>query len=70
MFEDIMRGIIPDSTKLLSPNDIVEIKRRVQTIRSQTALPPIVTHNIDDSNDEVIKHLKKPAIYLIIKTIE
>jgi len=58
MFEDIMRGIIPDSTKLLSPNDIVEIKRRVQTIRSQTALPPIVTHNIDDSNDEVIKHLK------------
>jgi len=54
-----MKGIIPDSNTLLSHNDIIELKRRVQTIKSQTSLPPIVTHNVDDSNDDIINHLKK-----------
>jgi len=59
MFEEIMRGNIPDTTRLLSHSDLVEIKRRIQTIKTQTSLPPIVTHNMNDDNDEIIHHLRR-----------
>eukprot|EP01126_Amoeba_proteus_P063668 TRINITY_DN8798_c0_g2_i1.p1 TRINITY_DN8798_c0_g2~~TRINITY_DN8798_c0_g2_i1.p1 ORF type:complete len:464 (+),score=62.63 TRINITY_DN8798_c0_g2_i1:94-1485(+) len=57
MYESVMKGEMP--TQLLSTEDMVDIKRRVLSIKGDTFMPPIVTHNmIDGTNDEILRHLK------------
>lgn len=58
IFEDIMRGIVTDPNNLLEHGDIVDIKRRVQTINSHYGLPPVVTHNMLDPKDEILQHIR------------
>jgi len=58
-YEQIMSGNMPNVEELLSTEDMVEIKRRVLSIQSHHHLPPIVTHNmIDSDNDEILRHLR------------
>jgi glycogen(starch) synthase len=59
IFEDIMRGVVTDPLDLLDHEDIVDIKRRVQTIKSHDGLPPVVTHNMVDPNDEILCHIRR-----------
>jgi len=54
-----MSGNMPNVEDLLSTEDRVEMKRRVLSIQAHHHLPPIVTHNmIDSDNDEILKHLR------------
>eukprot|EP01125_Pyxidicula_operculata_P001266 TRINITY_DN11171_c0_g1_i1.p1 TRINITY_DN11171_c0_g1~~TRINITY_DN11171_c0_g1_i1.p1 ORF type:complete len:643 (+),score=140.55 TRINITY_DN11171_c0_g1_i1:50-1978(+) len=63
LYESIMLGKIPNQDDLLSTEDTVEIKRRVLSIQSHSALPPIVTHNmIDSENDEILRHLRSASL--------
>eukprot|EP01105_Mastigella_eilhardi_P005572 TRINITY_DN1724_c0_g1_i10.p1 TRINITY_DN1724_c0_g1~~TRINITY_DN1724_c0_g1_i10.p1 ORF type:complete len:663 (+),score=195.26 TRINITY_DN1724_c0_g1_i10:169-2157(+) len=59
VFERIMKGEIPDVTKLFTEDDMVAIKRRVQVVNQSNRCPPIVTHNVsNDAEDEVLCHLR------------
>ena len=59
MYEICLRGNIPDSSDLLSKNDIVKLKRCVFA-QGASNLPPITTHNIqDDTQDPVMNALRR-----------
>jgi len=59
MYEQIMQGQIPQVDKLLTTDDMVEIKRRVLAIQSHHTYPPVVTHNmVDSDDDEILNHLR------------
>jgi len=63
LYEQIMSGNTPNVEELLSTEDMVEIKRRVLSIQAHHHLPPIVTHNmIDGENDEVLRHLRAAGL--------
>uniref|UniRef100_A0A6B2KZL5 Glycogen [starch] synthase n=1 Tax=Arcella intermedia TaxID=1963864 RepID=A0A6B2KZL5_9EUKA len=63
LYESIMSGNAPPIEELLSVEDMVEIKRRVLSIQAHQNLPPIVTHNmINGENDEVLKHLRAAGL--------
>lgn len=64
LFESIMTGEIPNVESLLTQEDMVMIKRRVQAIKQNQSLPPIVTHNvINDSTDEILNHLRACKLF-------
>lgn len=60
LYQSLIQGEIPDPKTILSQEDIVTMKRRVQAIQSNKSLPPIVTHNMNPgAPDEILDHLRK-----------
>jgi glycogen(starch) synthase len=60
LYESLIRGEIPDANKILSQEDMVAMKRRVQALQSNSSLPPIVTHNMNPgAEDEILDHLRR-----------
>lgn len=55
----VYRGRMPDSSKLLGEAELVLLKRRIFAMKRDN-LPPVVTHNmVDDENDPIITHLRR-----------
>jgi hypothetical protein len=50
MYETLIRGDVPDPKTLLQQEDIVNLKRRAQSLHTQRSLPPVVTHNMVDGD--------------------
>lgn len=64
LYEELLRGQLPDLSSLLKQEDIVNLKRRLQLVAQTTRLPPIVTHNIvNDSEDEILNHLRRCRLF-------
>eukprot|EP01126_Amoeba_proteus_P014120 TRINITY_DN1610_c0_g1_i7.p1 TRINITY_DN1610_c0_g1~~TRINITY_DN1610_c0_g1_i7.p1 ORF type:complete len:226 (-),score=52.29 TRINITY_DN1610_c0_g1_i7:60-737(-) len=57
IYEQIMRGEIPDPDKLLSTEELVDLKRRVFSVHRENERPPFVTHNMIGEPDEIVQHL-------------
>ncbi|HOW18890.1 MAG TPA: glycogen synthase, partial [Phycisphaerae bacterium] len=56
-------GRLPDREELLMPDDIVQLKRIMQSCR-RTHLPIVVTHNLqDDAFDPVICHIRRLGLF-------
>lgn len=54
---------IPDLDELLTPSDKVLLKRRVFALK-RTSLPPIVTHNMaDDDNDPILNQIRRVQLF-------
>ena len=63
MYETCLRGHIPDSSDLLSKNDIVKLKRSIFA-QAASNLPPITTHNIvDDALDPVMNAFRRCQLF-------
>jgi glycogen(starch) synthase len=64
MYDSIMEGEMPNTENLLTQEDIVNLKRRVQTVKQQGSVPPIVTHNVvNDEKDEILNHLRTCRLF-------
>lgn len=63
LYADIISGKMPKPEELLTQQDLVDIKRRVFAIQGHGRvgmLPPVVTHNmIDGDNDEILQHIRR-----------
>jgi len=56
-------GRLPERDELLLPDDIVQLKRIMQSCR-RTRLPIVVTHNLqDDAFDPVICHIRRLGLF-------
>lgn len=63
MFEICLGGRLPTNSELLTPEDVVKLKRCIYASQ-RTSLPPISTHNmIDDSNDPVLSHIRRCCLF-------
>ncbi|GJM26357.1 MAG: glycosyl transferase [Phycisphaerae bacterium] len=63
LFDATARGELPPTEDLLSNDEIVILKRLLHS-RSQTELPPIVTHHmVDDAADPVLAHLRHRHLF-------
>ncbi len=63
MYDTCLTGRIPDSSELLSKEDVVRLKRCVFA-QAATNLPPITTHNIvNDSADPVMSALRRCQLF-------
>lgn len=52
LYEALIQGEVPDAKSLLTQEDIITLKKRTQMVQQNRPLPPIVTHNmIDGDND-------------------
>jgi len=58
LIKSIMEGKLPEPENLLSTDDMVDIKRRVYSIKNQITAPPIVTHNVI-GDDEILNILRR-----------
>ena len=63
MFDVAATGEMPDSTQLLTDQEIVRLKRMLFTRRRST-LPPIVTHNLErEDEDLILSHLRHRRLF-------
>ncbi len=63
LFDATARGEMPSTEQLLSNDEIVVLKRLLHS-RTQTELPPIVTHHmVDDATDPVLAHLRHRHLF-------
>jgi len=64
LYEQVLRGNMPDLSSLVSKEDLITLKRRLQLVVQTTRLPPIVTHNvINDGADEILNHLRRVQLF-------
>ena len=63
MYETCLRGHVPDSSDLMSKNDIVRLKRCIYA-QGASILPPITTHNIiNDATDPIMCALRRCQLF-------
>lgn len=52
LFEEILRGSLPSVDTLVSQEDLVLIKKRLQLVAQTSRLPPVTTHNLINPSDD------------------
>jgi glycogen(starch) synthase len=63
IFEEALRGNIPESKDLLEKDDIIMLKRCIFAAQRPN-LPPVVTHNvINDGADPVLNHIRRVGLF-------
>ncbi|KAL6723105.1 hypothetical protein Aduo_018145 [Ancylostoma duodenale] len=63
MFEESVRGRVPDPEELLLPAEKVQLKRCILAAK-RDSLPPICTHNmVDNANDPVLQALRRVQLF-------
>lgn len=63
MFEESVRGRVPDPEELLLPAEKVQLKRCILAAK-RDSLPPICTHNmLDSANDPVLQALRRVQLF-------
>eukprot|EP01116_Phalansterium_solitarium_P002533 TRINITY_DN12602_c0_g1_i1.p1 TRINITY_DN12602_c0_g1~~TRINITY_DN12602_c0_g1_i1.p1 ORF type:complete len:643 (-),score=208.63 TRINITY_DN12602_c0_g1_i1:371-2299(-) len=63
IFESTAKGELINPEELLSKEDLVRLKGRIFSMKQRNTLPPIVTHNLIDENDEVITLLRRHHLF-------
>lgn len=59
LYEFALRGIVPRAEDLLVDEELIYLKRRIFALK-RPALPPVVTHNMQDSaGDPILMELKR-----------
>jgi len=63
LFEICARGELPGAEDLLTPEEVVVLKRLLHS-RTKSELPPIVTHHmVDEAHDPVLNHLRHRQLF-------
>ncbi|RWS10387.1 putative glycogen [starch] synthase-like protein [Dinothrombium tinctorium] len=63
IFEITLSGKLPTGNDLLTPEDLVKLKRCIYSSQ-RSSLPPVCTHNmIDDSTDPVLSHIRRCQLF-------
>lgn len=52
LFEEILRGSLPSLDSLVTQEDLVLIKKRLQLVVQTSRLPPVVTHNLANASED------------------
>lgn len=60
IFESAARGFIPEN--LMDYSELVSLKRRIYALKKET-LPPVVTHNINNQNDEILSTIRRLELF-------
>ncbi|XP_049852624.1 glycogen [starch] synthase-like [Schistocerca gregaria] len=59
LYNSLIAGEVPDPKVILGQEDMVILKRRVQSVHQTKSLPPIVTHNMESGTDEILENLRR-----------
>lgn len=63
VFEAALRGNVIDESEIFTEENIVQLKRHILALKRQT-LPPVVTHNmIDGNNDLILSELRRLNLF-------
>ncbi|XP_069618878.1 glycogen [starch] synthase, liver isoform X1 [Ranitomeya imitator] len=63
LYEALLRGEIPDMSKILDRDDLTIMKRAIFSTQRQS-LPPITTHNMmDDSADPILNTVRRIGLF-------
>ncbi|XP_077117527.1 glycogen [starch] synthase, liver isoform X1 [Ranitomeya variabilis] len=63
LYEALLRGEIPDMSKILDRDDLTIMKRAIFSTQRQS-LPPITTHNMmDDSADPILSTVRRIGLF-------
>lgn len=54
LYEVTAKGNLISPADLLSEEDVILLKRRIVALKQRKDLPPVVTHNMVDQNDEIV----------------
>lgn len=66
LYEALIQGEVPDIRSLFTQEDIITMKKRTQSLQENRNLPPIVTHNmIEGDNDGKYIDVFNLFIYLV-----
>jgi len=63
LLEATLRGRQVSEEQLLTTEDQVMLKRRIFAIKQRSSLPPIVTHNMANENDEILHNLRRLQLF-------
>jgi len=64
LYESLLRGSLPDIGSLVTKEDLITLKRSLQLVVQTQRLPPIVTHNVLNSDeDEILNHLRRVRLF-------
>lgn len=59
LLESTSKGQLIDTQQLLDDHDIVRLKNRIHSLKQRSTLPPVVTHNMKNDDDEVLKAFRQ-----------
>uniref|UniRef100_H3AMW4 Glycogen [starch] synthase n=1 Tax=Latimeria chalumnae TaxID=7897 RepID=H3AMW4_LATCH len=63
LYEALLKGEIPDMSKILDRDDLTIMKRAIYATQRQT-LPPVTTHNMsDDSTDPILSNIRRIGLF-------
>lgn len=63
LYERLLRGEIPDMSKILDRDDFTIMKRAIYATQRHS-LPPVTTHNmLDDSTDPILSNIRRIGLF-------
>ncbi|XP_043093083.1 glycogen [starch] synthase, liver [Puntigrus tetrazona] len=63
LYESLLRGEIPDMSKILERDDFTIMKRAIYATQRHS-LPPVTTHNmLDDSTDPILSNIRRIGLF-------
>ncbi|KAF4114660.1 glycogen [starch] synthase, liver [Onychostoma macrolepis] len=63
LYESLLRGEIPDISKILDRDDFTIMKRAIYATQRHS-LPPVTTHNmLDDSTDPILSNVRRIGLF-------
>lgn len=63
LYESLLRGEIPDMSKILDRDDFTIMKRAIYATQRHS-LPPVTTHNmLDDSTDPILGNIRRIGLF-------
>ncbi|ROI15457.1 Glycogen [starch] synthase, liver [Anabarilius grahami] len=63
LYESLLRGEIPDMSKILDRDDFTIMKRAIYATQRHS-LPPVTTHNmLDDSTDPILSNIRRISLF-------
>ncbi|XP_026065312.1 glycogen [starch] synthase, liver-like [Carassius auratus] len=63
LYESLLRGEIPDMSKILNRDDFTIMKRAIFATQ-RNSLPPVTTHNmLDDSTDPILSNIRRIGLF-------
>jgi len=63
IYETTARGNMPKPEDIIKEAEFVMLKRRIFTLKQRATLPPIVTHNMLNDQDDILSHLRRAKLF-------
>lgn len=63
IFESTAQGKLIQASELLDEDDIVRLKGRIHSQKQRKTLPPVVTHNMVNDNDEILQLIRSNKLF-------